>query len=316
MGEETVLRLPELNYAALAPMLILFGAACLGVLVEAFVPRRFRNAVQLVLSLLALVAALFAVVMRAKGVSADNAQTAVGAVSIDTAGLFLQGSILVLGIVSMLLLGERTLENGGPFVAQAAITVGSELDRRQAAKEPGATEVYPLVLFAIGGMMLFVTANDLLVMFIALEVFSLPLYLLCALARRKRLLSQEAALKYFLLGAYASAFFLFGLAMIYGYAGAVDFRDHPHRHRRVVERRRAAAHRPGDALHRPALQGRGRAVPRVDARRLPGRADADHRVHGGLHQGRRVRRAGPRAVRRVRPGRRGTTPPCWVSSRC
>ncbi|HCU48600.1 MAG TPA: NADH-quinone oxidoreductase subunit NuoN, partial [Micromonosporaceae bacterium] len=56
------------------------------------------------------------------------------------------------------------------------------------------------------------------------EVFSLPLYLLCALARRKRLLSQEAALKYFMLGAYASAFFLFGLAMVYGFAKAVDFR--------------------------------------------------------------------------------------------
>ena len=58
--------------------------------------------------------------------------------------------------------------------------------------------------------MLFVAANDLLVMFVALEVFSLPLYLLCALARRRRLLSQEAAVKYFLLGAFASAFFLFG----------------------------------------------------------------------------------------------------------
>ncbi len=67
--------------------------------------------------------------------------------------------------------------------------------------------------------MLFVSANDLLTMFVALEVFSLPLYLLCALARRRRLLSQEAALKYFLLGAFASAFFVFGMALIYGFAG-------------------------------------------------------------------------------------------------
>ena len=66
-------------------------------------------------------------------------------------------------------------------------------------------------------MLIFVAANDLLTMFIALEVFSLPLYLLCALARRRRLLSQEAAMKYFLLGAYASAFFLFGVALIYGF---------------------------------------------------------------------------------------------------
>ena len=61
------------------------------------------------------------------------------------------------------------------------------------------------MLFAVGGMMLFPAANDLLTMFVALEVLSLPLYLLCGLARRRRLLSQEAALKYFLLGAFASA---------------------------------------------------------------------------------------------------------------
>jgi NADH-quinone oxidoreductase subunit N len=53
-------------------------------------------------------------------------------------------------------------------------------------------------------------------------VLSLPLYLLCALARRRRLLSQEAALKYFLLGSYASAFFLFGVALIYGYSNGVQ----------------------------------------------------------------------------------------------
>ena len=70
------------------------------------------------------------------------------------------------------------------------------------------TEVFPLTMFAIGGMLLFPASDDLLTMFIALEVLSLPLYLLCGLARRRRLLSQEAALKYFLLGAFSSAFFL------------------------------------------------------------------------------------------------------------
>jgi NADH-quinone oxidoreductase subunit N len=68
-------------------------------------------------------------------------------------------------------------------------------------------------------MMLFPAADDLLTMFVALEVFSLPLYLMCGLARRRRLLSQEAALKYFLLGAFSSAFFLYGIAMLYGFSG-------------------------------------------------------------------------------------------------
>ena len=59
------------------------------------------------------------------------------------------------------------------------------------------------MLFALGGMLVFCAADDLLTMFVALEVLSLPLYLLCGLARRRRLLSQEAAVKYFLLGAFA-----------------------------------------------------------------------------------------------------------------
>ncbi len=71
-------------------------------------------------------------------------------------------------------------------------------------------------------MLLFPAANDLLTMFIALEVLSLPLYLLCGLARRRRLLSQEAAMKYFLRGAFSSAIFLFGIAMLYGYSGSVQ----------------------------------------------------------------------------------------------
>jgi len=71
-------------------------------------------------------------------------------------------------------------------------------------------------------MMLFAASNTLLVMFVALEILSLPLYLMAGLARRRRLLSQEAALKYFLLGAFSSAFFLYGLALLYGYAGTVS----------------------------------------------------------------------------------------------
>jgi NADH-quinone oxidoreductase subunit N len=211
-------KLPSIDYGALLPMLILFGVACLGVLIEALVPRRSRNAIQLTLALLAMVAAFVAVVLE----RGTRTVTIGGAVAIDGPTLFLQGALLVLGGVSLLLIGERTVEAGGAFVSQAAITVGSQKDMRQAGSQPGATEVYPLTVFALGGMLLFVSANDLLTMFVALEVLSLPLYLMCALARRRRLLSQEAALKYFLLGSYASAFFLFGVALLYGYAGGVQ----------------------------------------------------------------------------------------------
>ncbi|GAA1482411.1 NADH-quinone oxidoreductase subunit NuoN [Gordonia sinesedis] len=97
-------------------------------------------------------------------------------------------------------------------------------DAELAATRAGAltTEVFPLVMLAVGGMMLFGASGDLLTMFVALEVFSLPLYLLCGLARRRRLISQEASLKYFLLGSFSSAFFLFGAAFAYGATGSLD----------------------------------------------------------------------------------------------
>jgi NADH-quinone oxidoreductase subunit N len=218
-ADEPALKLPHLDYAALAPMLILFGVACVGIIVEAAFRRVPRARIQLPLALVGLLAAL-AVVIRT---ATKREITAGGAIAVDGPGLFLEGSILVLGIVALLLIGERTLERGGAFVAQAAVTANTDADRAQAARGEGASEVFPLALFALGGMMMFSVANDLLTMFVALEVFSLPLYLLCALARRRRLLSQEAALKYFLLGSFASAFFLFGVAMVYGYAGKVDF---------------------------------------------------------------------------------------------
>ncbi|GIJ08279.1 NADH-quinone oxidoreductase subunit NuoN [Micromonospora andamanensis] len=216
----TELELPPIDYAAIAPILIMLVAAVVGVLVEAFVPRRLRHPVQLPLAVLAVLAALTMVV-----VNADKRVITIGVIAVDGPTLFLQGSILALSAVALLLLGERVVERGGAFVAQAAVTADSPEDRQQAENAGGAGEVYPLTTFAIAGMLIFVSANDLLTMFIALEVFSLPLYLLCALARRRRLLSQEAAMKYFLLGAYASAFFLFGLALIYGFTAGLGDRQ-------------------------------------------------------------------------------------------
>ena len=108
-----------------------------------------------------------------------------------------------------MLLSERSLDaSGGAVVAKAAALPGSREDVALAEATEVQTEVYPLATFSLGGMMLFAASNDLLLMFIALEVLSLPLYLMAGLARRRRLLSQEAAVKYFLLGAFSSAFFL------------------------------------------------------------------------------------------------------------
>jgi NADH-quinone oxidoreductase subunit N len=209
---------PSISYAAIAPILIVLGAACVGVLFEAAAPRQYRFNAQVGLTLVALFAA-FADLLAVRG---HSTVTASNALSIDPAALFIQGTILVLGAMSVLLLAERRVESGSSIVAQAAVVVGSPADRRLATSERVQTEIFPLTLFAIAGMLIFPAANNLLLMFVALEVFSLPLYLMAGLARRRRLLSQEAAIKYFLLGAFASAFFLYGVALLYGYADSVD----------------------------------------------------------------------------------------------
>ncbi|MDP5181430.1 NADH-quinone oxidoreductase subunit NuoN [Blastococcus sp. BMG 814] len=209
---------PDISWGALAPLLLVFGAACAGILVEAFVPRALRHPVQVGLALVGTLGALAATVLLA----GTREVTAVGALAVDGPALFLQATIAGLGALSVLLFAERALDPArSAFVVSAAVPAGSPRDRELATVPQVQTEVYPLATFAIGGMMLFVASNDLLVMFVALEVLSLPLYLISGLARRRRLLSQEAAVKYFLLGAFASAFFLYGLALVYGAAGSV-----------------------------------------------------------------------------------------------
>jgi NADH-quinone oxidoreductase subunit N len=224
---------PTVEYGLVSPMLIVLGAAIVGVLVEAFLPRRMRYPVQLVVAIAAQVAALVAVAREWIDLGASVGQTAVmGAVAVDKPALFLQGTLLAVGILGTLLIAERRISSEvdadegaaglDAFTPQASTVPGSVAEKLATKAGVAQTEVFPLTMFALAGMMLFGASEDLLTMFIALEVFSLPLYLLCGMARRRRLLSQEAALKYFLLGAFSSAFFLYGIALLYGYSGGLS----------------------------------------------------------------------------------------------
>ncbi|MFG2195431.1 NADH-quinone oxidoreductase subunit NuoN [Streptomyces sp. NPDC048639] len=222
---------PDIEYGQLAPTLIVLGAAIVGVLVEAFLPRRSRYYTQLMVSLTGLAAAFAAVVGLAAGGYSDTKSriAAMGAVAVDGPALFLQGTILLVSLVAVFTFAERRLEPAAhgkevdSFAPSAAATPGGPAEQDAVKAGFTTTEVFPMLLFAVGGMLIFPAANDLLTLFVALEVFSLPLYILCALARRQRLLSQESAMKYFLLGAFSSAFLLFGIALIYGYAGTVTY---------------------------------------------------------------------------------------------
>jgi NADH-quinone oxidoreductase subunit N len=232
---------PPVEYHLLMPMLIVLGAAVVSVLVEAFVPRRARYVSQLSVAAIGIVGGFIAVI----GLAGTRRTAMAGAVAVDNAALLMQATLLISAALGVALMAQRSARTARIVEARLAQPVsvssgGSELDyiTAQAATEPGSdaeqladrtgmqqTEVFPLTLFATGGMMVFVAANDLLTMFVALEVLSLPLYVMCALARRQRLASQEAAMKYFLLGAFSSAFFLFGAAFVFGATDAVRLPD-------------------------------------------------------------------------------------------
>jgi NADH-quinone oxidoreductase subunit N len=199
----------------LAPILVVLAGAVIGVLIEAFAPRKSRSSSQLLLSIFTLVIAL-AFLFRTRGSYSNKA--AMNSVTFDGAGYLLQMSILIIALIAILLLSDSD-----KFAAAPTAAPGSDEERQAQAANIRVTEIYPLTLFAIGGMLLFTVATDLITLFVALEVLSLPLYLMAGLARRRRLASQEAALKYFLLGAFSSAFFLFGVAYLYGYSGSITY---------------------------------------------------------------------------------------------
>ena len=119
-----------------------------------------------------------------------------GLVVADNFGLFVTWILIVVGMLS-LAISEPTIDREG-------------LPRG---------EYYALMLFAVAGMMLMATASDLLLIFLALEVLSLAVYVLTGI-RRDQAVASEAALKYFLLGAFSSAFFLYGIAFTYGLTGS------------------------------------------------------------------------------------------------
>lgn len=121
-----------------------------------------------------------------------------GMVAVDGVALFSRFSICLAGMIS--------------------IPIGfSYMDARHIHRG----EYYPLLLFAATGMTLLASANDLIMVFIAIEILSLALYVMSGLAKRD-LNSQESALKYFMLGAFSSAILLYGIALVYGVTGSTN----------------------------------------------------------------------------------------------
>lgn len=109
------------------------------------------------------------------------------------------------------------------FLVSGIVAIGLSYDylKRNLADRG---EYYILILFSVSGMLLMAAANDLIIVFLALELLSIPLYILSGFFRPRQT-SEEAALKYFLVGTFSSAFLLFGIAWTYGAAGSMNLTE-------------------------------------------------------------------------------------------
>lgn len=199
IAPEAAVRTPEIIWSAIAPSLILMlgGILLLTVisLVKGRTPGWFPAAWTVVTGVLAAVA----IVPLWSRVQDDGASTVMaGAVGLDGFSLFVTGVICLSVVMSALLLDGYL--------------------RREHLEGP---EWYVLVMLSASGGVVMASANDLIVMFIGLEILSVAAYVLAAMHNR-RVSSQEAGLKYFVLGAFASAFLLYGIAMTYGATGSTN----------------------------------------------------------------------------------------------
>ncbi|HQV95271.1 MAG TPA: proton-conducting transporter membrane subunit, partial [Anaerolineales bacterium] len=175
------------DLTTILPVAILAVWACALLLVDLFIPKT-RKGITALLSALGLAVTLgYTLAQIGSEVTGFN-----GMVTLDGFSIFVNALLLVSGLLGV------ALAYG--YIKRMGIERG---------------EYYTLLLFSVVGMMLMAQATDLIVVFLALELLSIPLYVLAAFARDKTD-SEEAGLKYFLLGAFSSGFLVYGIALIFG----------------------------------------------------------------------------------------------------
>ena len=181
------------DFEAIWPLIFLTVWACVLLLVDLFIPKE-RKGITALLSVLGLtLTLLFTLTQIGQGITAFQ-----GMVVLDGFAVFVNALLLVTGLLGI------ALAYG--YVKRMGLERG---------------EYYTLLLFSVTGMMLMAQAADLIVVFLALELLSIPLYVLAAFAR-PRAESEEAGLKYFLLGAFATGFVVYGTALVFGATGSTN----------------------------------------------------------------------------------------------
>lgn len=196
--------LTSADLAAILPVLVVTATGLVVLVVDWFVrPGEMRP--QAALALVGLVVALVALLQVPQGVAIaqevvlpGGATLSTGMVRVDGFGLFAQAALLATAGLTVLI-SVTAMAGRGRYLGEFVM----------------------LLLFATAAMMLLTVANDLVLAFLAIETFSLALYVLAGFWRGQRM-SQEAALKYFVLGAFAAGFLLYGAALLYGATGSVN----------------------------------------------------------------------------------------------
>ena len=191
---------PSIDWYALLPTMCVFGAAIVIVLARSLIRHhpRVHDAALLIAVAGVAAAGVFVGVQWAFVHSDGPYQAVAGLVAVDGFACFVQSVIL----------GATLL----------ALLISAGYLKRERLESP---EYFALMLCSATGMLLMASANDLITIFLSLEILSISLYVLAAFDRR-RLTSQEAGLKYFILGSFSSAVFLYGIALVYGATGSTN----------------------------------------------------------------------------------------------
>jgi NADH-quinone oxidoreductase subunit N len=199
IGADPTLIGPPVNWFALSPILVLLGAAMVLLVAGALLPRWPRHLYALVTAAAGLAAMILCFFLW-DNITDDGASTLIGgALRFDVFSMFI------------------TISIAAALVLVAMVT--DDYLRREGLEGP---EVYALYLLAAIGGIVMGSANDLIVLFLGLEIMSISFYVMSA-SHRKRIESQESGIKYFILGGFSSAFFLYGIAMVYGTAGSTNY---------------------------------------------------------------------------------------------
>ncbi|MFO7678944.1 MAG: NADH-quinone oxidoreductase subunit N [Chloroflexota bacterium] len=189
---------PEVNWYVLLPFVLVAGWATLLMVIDLFMLDENKGwatgltAVGLVIALIVTVYQWF------NGGGVTFVANGLPMVVLDNFAIFLNGTLLLTGLLAILISTDFLRDNG--------------LER---------PEYYMLLLFSLSGMMLMGMANDLILVFLALELLSIPLYIMSGFAWPRED-SEESAMKYFLLGAFSSSIFVFGIALTYGATGTTS----------------------------------------------------------------------------------------------